>query len=392
FYSYPCYRYLGEEEDGVSKECRSQALLAKLQQKAKEKQKQTVTKQRQSLTGEQTEQQDTKKKKRSHRSQEPQPHKRRKLEAGLQLHSDNHDQPVRNRKEDTKSEKQKIKKKKDQSGLLLDKLTGHDQIYLNYFKLTSVSINPESICSQVHRVLPQWLAQPDLIQRDIKGNLVPIADITGLSAQLVNKLHNNGIPHFFPVQKEVIPAILESAQQGLLVGRGGYKPRDICVSAPTGSGKTLAFVLPVIQVLMERVVCEVRALAVLPTKELAQQVFRVFTTYAEGTSLRAVMLAGQKSFAAEQALLSEHRGGVRRSLADIVVATPGRLVDHINKNSSFCLEHLRFLIIDEADRMIDSMHQAWLAQVVKAAYRSGSGPVTTSIFGRTEPACVTAAR
>lgn len=50
------------------------------------------------------------------------------------------------------------------------------------------------------------------------------------------------------VQTEVIPAILESTQQGLLIGRGGYKPRDICVSAPTGSGKTLAFVIPVIQV------------------------------------------------------------------------------------------------------------------------------------------------
>lgn len=43
-------------------------------------------------------------------------------------------------------------------------------------------------------------------------------------------------------------AILESAQQGLLIGRGGYKPRDICVSAPTGSGKTLSFVIPIIQV------------------------------------------------------------------------------------------------------------------------------------------------
>lgn len=52
----------------------------------------------------------------------------------------------------------------------------------------------------------------------------------------------------FSVQAEVIPAVLESSQQGLLIGRGGYKPRDICVSAPTGSGKTLAFVIPVIQV------------------------------------------------------------------------------------------------------------------------------------------------
>lgn len=50
------------------------------------------------------------------------------------------------------------------------------------------------------------------------------------------------------VQAEVIPAVLESAQQGLLIGPGGYKPRDICVSAPTGSGKTLAFVIPLIQV------------------------------------------------------------------------------------------------------------------------------------------------
>ncbi|XP_010782570.1 ATP-dependent RNA helicase DDX51-like [Notothenia coriiceps] len=83
---------------------------------------------------------------------------------------------------------------------------------------------------------------------------------------------------------------------------------------------------------------------------------------------------------------------MRRSLADIVVATPGRLVDHINKNSGFSLEHLRFLIIDEADRMIDSMHQSWLSQVVKAVYRPGSGQEAMSILRRAEPAHVTAAR
>uniref|UniRef100_A0A667YJC5 ATP-dependent RNA helicase n=1 Tax=Myripristis murdjan TaxID=586833 RepID=A0A667YJC5_9TELE len=244
---------------------------------------------------------------------------------------------------------------------------------------------------KVQRILPQWLAKPDVINRDIKSNLVPISEIQGISAQLVKKLENNGIQHFFPVQAEVIPAILESAHQGLLIGRGGYRPRDICVSAPTGSGKTLAFVIPVLQALMKRVVCEVRALAVLPTKELAQQVCKVFTTYAEGTTLKVVMLAGQKSFAAEQASLSEMRGGMRRSLADIVVTTPGRLVDHINKNSGLCLDQLRFLIIDEADRMIDSMHHFWLSQVTKSVYRSGSGPEAVSIFKRTEPAFVTAA-
>ncbi|XP_068565125.1 ATP-dependent RNA helicase DDX51 [Cebidichthys violaceus] len=401
-------RYLGEEGDeSASKESRSQALLAKLQQKAKEKQKQSCK-----------ERQDVKKKRKADKNsgQEPPQHKKRKSE---DVDSDHHDEPVEDAK---KNEKQKKKKKKRvQSGIsvkdrpeapvtgrdgqedtggggggeeetenvTLKETTGKTPAPTGFTVLGGFENKP---VQKVHRVLPQWLAQPDVIHRDIKSNLVPISDLPGLSALLVKKLQNTGIQHLFPVQAEVIPAILESAQQGLLIGRGGYKPRDICVSAPTGSGKTLAFVIPVVQVLTERVVCEVRALAVLPTKELAQQVCKVFTSYAEGSSLKVVMLAGQKSFAAEQASLSELRGGARRSLADIVVATPGRLVDHINKNSGFSLEHLRFLIIDEADRMIDSMHQSWLSQVVKAAYRSGGGADdVVSIFRRTEPAYVTAA-
>ncbi|MBN3296107.1 DDX51 helicase, partial [Amia calva] len=245
---------------------------------------------------------------------------------------------------------------------------------------------------KVHRVLPQWLAQPDLVHRDIKKNLVPVEEVPGICSRLLKKLHGNGIQHFFPVQAEVIPAVLESVCHGLLVGRGGYRPRDICVSAPTGSGKTLAFVIPVVQALMERVVCEVRALAVLPTKELAQQVCKVFHSYAEGTGLKVVLLIGQKSFAVEQTSLLENSGGTgSRSLADIVVATPGRLVDHINKTSGFSLQHLRYLIIDEADRMIDSMHQAWLSHVVKAVYRGGRSAEQGSLFERVEPGPITAA-
>ncbi|XP_063051970.1 ATP-dependent RNA helicase DDX51 [Engraulis encrasicolus] len=82
------------------------------------------------------------------------------------------------------------------------------------------------------------------------------------------------------------------------------------------------------------------------------------------------------------------RGGRICSLADIVVATPGRLVDHINKNAGFSLQHLRFLVIDEADRMIDSMHQSWLKQVTQAVYTQGPD---ASLFGRREPGPITAA-
>ncbi|XP_067911505.1 ATP-dependent RNA helicase DDX51 isoform X3 [Heterodontus francisci] len=193
------------------------------------------------------------------------------------------------------------------------------------------------------------------------------------------------------VQAEVIPTLLESTKHGLILGRGGYRPRDICVSAPTGSGKTLAFVIPVVQALMDRVVCRVRALAVLPTKELAQQVCKIFSSYVEGMGLKVVIIAGQKPFAVEQSSLVEHTVIGYRSLADIVVATPGRLVDHIAKTDGFNLQHLRYLIIDEADRMIDNMHQDWLNQVVKAVYQVDECSAPGILFQRTEPGACTAA-
>nr|XP_028566099.1 ATP-dependent RNA helicase DDX51 isoform X2 [Podarcis muralis] len=243
---------------------------------------------------------------------------------------------------------------------------------------------------KVEPLLPRWLAEPKLVQRRIKENVVPLQDVPVIHPKLRKKLQANGIESLFPVQAEVIPAILES---GFLAGRGGYQPSDICVSAPTGSGKTLAFVIPVVQALLDRVVCRVRALAVLPTKELAQQVTKVFNIYTDGTGLKVVQLTGQKSFAKEQESLAEETLMGFRSLADIVVATPGRLVDHLQQSPQFSLKELRFLIIDEADRMIDNMHQDWLRQVVAAAHSAveeGSAP--PQLFRRAEQGPLTAAR
>ncbi|XP_060700070.1 ATP-dependent RNA helicase DDX51 [Hemiscyllium ocellatum] len=244
---------------------------------------------------------------------------------------------------------------------------------------------------KVHRVLPQWLAKPMLVNKDIKQNLNAIENVPGIHEKLLQKLRTNGIHSFFPVQTEVIPILLESTKHGLWLGRGGYRPRDICVSAPTGSGKTLAFVIPIVQALMGRVVCRVRALAVLPTKELAQQVCKVFKRYTEGLGLKVVIVAGQKQFAVEQASLIEHTFTGYCSLADIIVATPGRLVDHIAKTDGFDLRHLRFLIIDEADRMIDNMHQDWLNKVENAVYQVNECSAPDSLFQRTKPGVCTAA-
>uniref|UniRef100_A0A663MBQ8 ATP-dependent RNA helicase n=1 Tax=Athene cunicularia TaxID=194338 RepID=A0A663MBQ8_ATHCN len=244
---------------------------------------------------------------------------------------------------------------------------------------------------QVQPFLPQWLAQPKLVQKRIKDNLIPIGDVPGIHPWLLKKLQMNGIESFFPVQAEVIPAILQSASNGYLMGRGGYRPRDICVSAPTGSGKTLSFVIPIVQVLLNRVVCQVRALVVLPTKELAQQVSKVFNIYTDGTGLKVVLITGQKSFAKEQEMLVQKKVTGYCSLADIIVATPGRLTDHISQTPGFSLMQLRFLIVDEADRMIDDMHQNCLNQIVKAAFQVENDSGSNMLFQRTKPGPITAA-
>ncbi|XP_006901063.1 PREDICTED: ATP-dependent RNA helicase DDX51 [Elephantulus edwardii] len=244
---------------------------------------------------------------------------------------------------------------------------------------------------KVQPFLPRWLAEPSRVRRNVTEHLVPIEDIPEVHPDLQRKLLAQGISSYFPVQAAVIPTILQSAAGGFLVARGGFRPRDLCVSAPTGSGKTLAFVIPVIQALLPRVVCQVRALVVLPTKELAQQVSRVFNIYTDATPLRVALVTGQKSLAKEQESLVQKTENGYRCLADILVATPGRLVDHIDQTPGFSLQQLRFLVVDEADRMVDSMHQSWLPRVVAAVVQGEDPSDPCALFQRTVPRVVTAA-
>ena len=89
---------------------------------------------------------------------------------------------------------------------------------------------------------------------------------------------------------------------------------------------------------------------------------------------RVKLLSGQKSFAQEQneLVLPGIEPGTFHSLADIIVATPGRLVDHLQKTEGFSLTDLRFLIIDEADRVMEDVQNDWLNHVDRAVYRHGS--------------------
>lgn len=80
-------------------------------------------------------------------------------------------------------------------------------------------------------------------------------------------------------------------------------PRDVCVSAPTGSGKTLAFVLPVVQALKRHTFKRIRALVILPTQDLALQVFKTFQTYAQGMNIDVGLASGRNTFEMEQTQL-----------------------------------------------------------------------------------------
>ena len=227
---------------------------------------------------------------------------------------------------------------------------------------------------KVSRVLPHWLSHPDIVTVDLQSSPLPVTELPGLHPALVPLLAKENIHHLFPVQRQVIPHLLGGAR---------FRPSDVCVSAPTGSGKTLAFVLPIVSQLRGRMVPRPRCVAVLPTQELAAQVAAVFLTFTAGTNLRVKQLTGGSGGGAglEAGLVRRGVGGAVHQLCDILVATPGRLTHAIRECPDLDLSHLRYLVIDEADRMMENIAQDWL-NILEAAVYTGA---------RTRPGQLTAA-
>jgi len=211
---------------------------------------------------------------------------------------------------------------------------------------------------KVKRVLPEWLAKPTIISVDLNHLEVPIDGIPELDAALVKKLRNKGCTHFFPVQKQLVPWIIRAQKHW------EYRwLRDACISAPTGSGKTLSYVLPIIQTLKAFTIRQLRALVILPTKDLATQVFKVFSYYIKNAFDLKVVLLESKNITLEKEKERLRRYDSKHgwiSLVDIVVTTPGRLVDHLYYTKGFSLKSLRFLVLDEADSFTNIMQNDWL--------------------------------
>jgi ATP-dependent RNA helicase RhlE len=156
----------------------------------------------------------------------------------------------------------------------------------------------------------------------------------GLRAELLKAVAGQGYTEPTPIQTRAIPVILEG--------------KDMLAGAQTGTGKTAAFALPIVQMLSEdqsaKKKRQPRALVLVPTRELAAQVGKVMQDFGRRLSLRSAVIYGGVNINAQMVRLN--RG------VDIVVATPGRLLDHAGRKT-LDLSRVKILVLDEADRMLD---------------------------------------
>jgi len=163
-----------------------------------------------------------------------------------------------------------------------------------------------------------------------------------------------------PVQREAIPLLI--------------KGRDLLAEAATGTGKTAAFALPMLQRLAADPDAKSRGggLVLVPTRELAMQVAEAIHKYAKGLGIRVVPVYGGAPIA--QQIRTLDRG------AGIVVATPGRALDHIRRGT-LTLAGLRVLILDEADEMLDMGFAEDLDAILEATPKTRQ----TALFSATMP-------
>ncbi|MEW6513823.1 MAG: DEAD/DEAH box helicase [Pseudomonadota bacterium] len=157
----------------------------------------------------------------------------------------------------------------------------------------------------------------------------------GLSADILRAVAEQGYDTPTPIQAQAIPLVLEG--------------RDLMAAAQTGTGKTAGFTLPILQLLAQDTNLSLkrfkpRALVLVPTRELAIQVQQSVFTYGKHVKLRTAAIYGGVAVGPQTKLL---KAGV-----DIVVATPGRLLDHVGQRN-IDLSGIEILVLDEADRMLD---------------------------------------
>lgn len=167
-----------------------------------------------------------------------------------------------------------------------------------------------------------------------------------LSRSLLRAVEACGYVNPTPVQAQVIPYALAG--------------RDICASAITGSGKTAAFALPFLERLLfrPREISATRVLVVTPTRELASQIYSVILKLTAFTDITcALITGGKKDIRSQESSL--------RNRPDVVIGTPGRIIDHLRNSRSVTLDDLDVLVLDEVDRLLDLGFKDELEEIVR---------------------------
>lgn len=264
--------------------------------------------------------------------------------------------------------------------------------------------------------VPDWLAQPTVVSGDAVRSFKDMR-LPANTTQLLEKLRFESA---LPVQQALIPLLLPCGTSGssFVPGVEDILP-DLAVSAPTGSGKTLAYLLPMVEALKQQVSGpgKLKALVVVPTRELVQQVGTVAESLASGSGIRIGQASGAGGFRNEQTRLVEavprydprtHAEIVAKakrrenpppqyskdfeawveeqenldsreahilddatkllpghvqdynSTVDMLVCTPGRLLEHINNTFGFSISHVSWLVLDEADKLLDQQYDGFL--------------------------------
>ncbi len=185
-----------------------------------------------------------------------------------------------------------------------------------------------------------------------------------LDERLMRAVKTMGFEETTPIQERAIPIALEG--------------RDVLGTAQTGTGKTAAFVLPILQRLLEqpRKRSRIRVLIVTPTRELAEQVNEAVRSLGQYTPIKSAAVYGGVGF-------DEQRRALRKG-TDIIVACPGRLLDHIGRGQAD-LGGVEVLILDEADRMLDMGFMPDVRRIIEQIPRKRQ----TMLFSATFPAELT---
>ena len=188
----------------------------------------------------------------------------------------------------------------------------------------------------------------------VDSNEAPQVDMFSqftLSRSILRAIESMGYVTPTEVQAKVIPLAL-----------GG---RDVCASALTGSGKTAAFVIPFLERLLFRPKDQaaIRVIIVSPTRELASQTFEVVQKLAQYTDITSALICGGKKDVRSQSVELRKR-------PDVVVGTPGRLIDHLMNTTSVRVDLLDVLVLDEVDRLLDLGFQDEIHELVKHCPKS----------------------